>query len=51
VEDPLSEALIQGHLGDASLVEMFVDGDGLNFRPIRIDESGIEQPGELLLTH
>jgi ATP-dependent Clp protease ATP-binding subunit ClpC len=51
VEDPLSEALIQGHLGDASLVEMFVDGDGLSFRPIRIDESGIEQPGELLLTH
>src|SRR5207248_1486448 len=34
VEDPLSEALIQGHLGDATLVEMFLDGDGLNFRSI-----------------
>ncbi len=51
VEDPLSEALIQGHLGDASLVEMFVDGDELNYRPIVIDEAGVEQPGELLLTH
>jgi ATP-dependent Clp protease ATP-binding subunit ClpC len=50
VEDPLSEALIQGHLGDASLVEMFVEGEGLNFRPFTIDESGVEQPGELLLT-
>src|SRR6476620_6324042 len=39
VEDPLSEALIQGHLAGASLVEMFVDGDELNFRSITIDES------------
>ncbi|HVS82382.1 MAG TPA: ATP-dependent Clp protease ATP-binding subunit, partial [Pyrinomonadaceae bacterium] len=51
VEDPLSEALIQGHLGDSSLVEMFVDGDELNYRPIMIDEAGVEQPGDLLLTH
>jgi len=51
VEDPLSEALIQGHLGDASLVEMFVDGDVLSFRPIMVDEAGVEQPGDLLLTH
>ncbi len=51
VEDPLSEALIQGHLGDSSLVEMFVDGDELSYRPIMIDEAGVEQPGELLLTH
>ena len=51
VEDPLSEALIQGYLGDSSLVEMFVDGDELNYRPIVIDEAGVEQPGELLLTH
>ena len=50
VEDPLSEALIQGHLGSASLVEMFVEGDELNFRPFTIDESGNEQPCELLLT-
>src|SRR5436309_3898931 len=51
VEDPLSEALIQGHLGEASLVEMFVDGDVLNFRPIMVDEAGVEQLGDLLLTH
>src|SRR5438094_5722031 len=50
VEDPLSEALIQGQLGEASLVEMFVDDGALNFRSILIDEDGIEQPIELLLT-
>jgi hypothetical protein len=50
VEDPLSEALIQGQLGDASLVEMFVDGEELSFRSIMIDESGAEQPTDLLLT-
>jgi ATP-dependent Clp protease ATP-binding subunit ClpC len=50
VEDPLSEALIQGHLGEASLVEMFVDGDELNFRSITIDETGLEQSSDLLLT-
>jgi ATP-dependent Clp protease ATP-binding subunit ClpC len=50
VEDPLSEALIQGQLADASLVEMFVDGDELSFRSIMIDEEGIEQPTDLLLT-
>jgi len=50
VEDPLSEALIQGHLGEASLVEMFVDGDELNFRSITIDEEGREQTNDLMLT-
>src|SRR3981189_1081831 len=50
VEDPLSEALIQGHLGGASLVERFVDGDELNFRSITIDETGIEQSSDLMLT-
>src|SRR6185503_7553862 len=50
VEDPLSEALIQGQLGDASLVEMFVDGEELSFRTIMIDEDGIEQPSDLVLT-
>jgi ATP-dependent Clp protease ATP-binding subunit ClpC len=34
VEDPLSEALIQGGIGAASLVEVFVDGESLNFRPL-----------------
>ena len=46
VEDPLSEALIQGHLGDASLIEMFLDGDDLNYRPI-----GIEAPDDAILIH
>ncbi len=50
VEDPLSEALIQGQLAEASLVEIYVDGDALNFRSIMIDEEGIEQPVDLLLT-
>jgi hypothetical protein len=34
VEDPLSEALIQGTLGNAPLIEVFVDGTALNFRPV-----------------
>ncbi len=50
VEDPLSEALIQGQLGEASLVEMYVEGGALNFRSIMIDEEGREQASELLLT-
>jgi ATP-dependent Clp protease ATP-binding subunit ClpC len=39
VEDPLSEALIQGHLEDASIIEMFLDGDELNYRPLGIEAS------------
>ena len=50
VEDPLSEALIQGQLSEASLVEMYVDGGELSSRSIMIDEDGVEQPSELLLT-
>jgi ATP-dependent Clp protease ATP-binding subunit ClpC len=46
VEDPLSEALIQGQLTDASLIEVFLDGDDLNYRPI-----GIEAPDDALLIH
>jgi len=46
VEDPLSEALIQGHLGDASLIEVFLDGDDLNYRPV-----GVEAPDDALLIH
>ena len=46
VEDPLSEALIQGHLGDASLIEMFLDGDDLIYRTI-----GIEAPDDAILIH
>jgi ATP-dependent Clp protease ATP-binding subunit ClpC len=46
VEDPLSEALIQGHLGDAALIEMFLDGDDLNYRAI-----GIEAADDAILIH
>ena len=46
VEDPLSEALIQGHLGEASLIEVFLDGDELNYRPV-----GVEAPDDALLIH
>jgi ATP-dependent Clp protease ATP-binding subunit ClpC len=43
VEDPLSEALIQGRLGVAPLVEVFLDGAALNYRPI----SGVALPDDL----
>jgi ATP-dependent Clp protease ATP-binding subunit ClpC len=46
VEDPLSEALIQGQLIDFSLIEVFLDGDDLNYRPI-----GVEAPDDALLIH
>ena len=46
VEDPLSEALIQGQLEDVSLIEMFLDGDDLNYRPI-----GVEAPDDAILIH
>ncbi|MCA1632557.1 MAG: ATP-dependent Clp protease ATP-binding subunit [Acidobacteria bacterium] len=45
VEDPLSEALIQGTLG-ASLIEVFRDGNELSHRP-----AGVEEPGDALLIH
>src|SRR5882762_10325458 len=41
VEDPLSEALIQGEIGEATTIEIFVDETGLNYRPV-----GIEEPGD-----
>ncbi len=46
VEDPLSEALIQGQLVGASLIEVFLDGDDLNYRPV-----GVEEPDDALLIH
>jgi ATP-dependent Clp protease ATP-binding subunit ClpC len=46
VEDPLSEALIQGSLGGATLVEVFRDGDVLDHRPVTVEE-----PGDALLIH
>jgi ATP-dependent Clp protease ATP-binding subunit ClpC len=46
VEDPLSEALIQGHLAETTTVEVFLDGDELNYRP-----AGIEDGADALLIH
>ncbi|HJX91411.1 MAG TPA: ATP-dependent Clp protease ATP-binding subunit [Pyrinomonadaceae bacterium] len=46
VEDPLSEALIQGQLTGSSLVEVFLSGDELDFRPV-----GIEATDDALLIH
>jgi ATP-dependent Clp protease ATP-binding subunit ClpC len=46
VEDPLSEAMIQGELGQASLIEIYVDGDELTHRPV-----DVETPDDVLLIH
>jgi ATP-dependent Clp protease ATP-binding subunit ClpC len=46
VEDPLSEAMIQGQLGQASLIEIYVDGDELTHRPVEV-----ETPDDVLLIH
>jgi ATP-dependent Clp protease ATP-binding subunit ClpC len=46
VEDPLSEALIQGNLEGASLIEVLVEGDELTFRPV-----GVETRDDALLIH
>ncbi len=46
VEDPLSEAMIQGELGAASLIEIVVDGDELTHRPV-----DVEAPDDVLLIH
>ena len=37
VEDPLSEAMIQGQLTQASLIEVTVEGDELTHRPVDIE--------------
>jgi ATP-dependent Clp protease ATP-binding subunit ClpC len=46
VEDPLSEALIQGSLEGATLVEVYADGNVLSYRPV-----AVEEPGDALLIH
>src|ERR671926_115809 len=46
VEDPLSEALIQGSLGDAAVVEVYAEGGELSHRP-----AAVEEPGDALLIH
>ncbi len=46
VEDPLSEAMIQGNLGEAGLIEIFLDGDELTHRSL-----GVEAADDVLLIH
>jgi ATP-dependent Clp protease ATP-binding subunit ClpC len=46
VEDPLSEALIQGSLGAATIVEVYAEGNELTYRP-----AAVEEPGDALLIH
>jgi ATP-dependent Clp protease ATP-binding subunit ClpC len=46
VEDPLSEALIQGQLEGAALIEVFQAGNELDYRPV-----GVETPDDALLIH
>lgn len=46
VEDPLSEALIQGQLNEATIIEVFLDGNELNYR-----SAGVEEPGDAVLIH
>src|SRR5690606_19046830 len=41
IEDPLSEALIQGNLKDMSKVEVYVEGDRLSYRPANHEEVGV----------
>ncbi|MCM3902587.1 MAG: ATP-dependent Clp protease ATP-binding subunit [Pyrinomonadaceae bacterium] len=50
VEDPLSEAMIQGQLGQASLIEIYVNGDELTHRSVdrAVD---VEAPDDVLLIH
>jgi ATP-dependent Clp protease ATP-binding subunit ClpC len=47
VEDPLSEALIQGRLSEATLLEIFLDENELNYRPVGIEE----ESDDALLIH
>jgi ATP-dependent Clp protease ATP-binding subunit ClpC len=46
VEDPLSEALIQGQLEGAAMIEVFLSGEALDFRP-----EGVEAADDALLIH
>jgi ATP-dependent Clp protease ATP-binding subunit ClpC len=40
VEDPLSEALIGGRFSEASIVEVYLEGDTLQYRPVELEEMG-----------
>jgi len=48
VEDPLSEALIQGQLAGASQVEVFLSGNELDFRPVGVEPA---EEDDALLIH
>ena len=48
VEDPLSEALIQGQLAGASQVEVFLHGNELDFRPVGVEPA---EEDDALLIH
>jgi hypothetical protein len=37
VEDPLSEAIIRRHFGPGSVVEVFLEGDALAYRPVPVE--------------
>ena len=38
VEDPLSDALIAGRFGETSVIEVFLDQDGLGYRAVEWEE-------------
>ncbi|HEY6331165.1 MAG TPA: ATP-dependent Clp protease ATP-binding subunit, partial [Blastocatellia bacterium] len=40
VEDPLSDSLIGGHFSEGSVIEVYLDGDGLQYRPVALEEMG-----------
>jgi ATP-dependent Clp protease ATP-binding subunit ClpC len=40
VEDPLSEALIGGRFIEASVIEVYLEGDSLQYRPVELEELG-----------
>ena len=44
IEDPLSEALIQGQLPKPADLEIFLESDGMYYRPV--DESGGSESGD-----
>jgi len=46
VEDPLSEAIIQGRFSEGSVVEVSLQGDSLQYRLV-----GVESPDDAVLTH
>jgi ATP-dependent Clp protease ATP-binding subunit ClpC len=40
VEDPLSDALISGRFSEASVIEVYLEGDALLYRPMALEEMG-----------